>query len=270
MRKLVITCFVVILGLQIASAQDRSDVKAQMREERNTLLKERQNQTKSSATTLGVSAADVGEPDSFGKNALFLGIATSGFVIIDPTCNPADIGPLGPDDHCISPDATGNVPLTTFNDIGRITIPGKSVSNIIYAIANNTAVFSLFNPNATTQVGRISYVPSVTIVSEALDDPALIDPTTGLPFNGSFTTTGFGSLTTSKSMASLANEFQANSYTRANTVGFSRTFFAALGLSDSVINMIYKKPVTIKLNIRVSSRWVDSATLAYSIRFLGN
>ena len=270
MKKLLLICFVVTISLQIASAQDSSETKGEMQEQRNALRKERQNETKSNVKTLGVSAADVGEPDSFGKNAQFLGIATSGIVIIDPTCNPADIGPLGPDDRCVSPDASGNVPLQTFNDIGRINLPGKSVSNIIYAIANHTAVFSIFNPNATTQVGRVSYVPSVTIVSDALNDPSLIDPTTGLPFNGSFTTTGIGSLTTSKSMAGFGNEFQANSYTRANTVGFSRTFFAALGLSNQVIDQLYKKPITIKLNIRVSSRFVDSGTFAYSIRFLGN
>ena len=272
MRKLLILCFIVIVGLQVASAQDRSEVKAEMQEQRNALFKERQSQTKSNGkVNIGsLTAADVGEPDSFGKNALFLGIATSGLVIIDPTCNPLDIGPLGPDDHCISPDVTSTVPTTTFNNIGRITIPGKSVSNIIYAIANNTAAFGLFNPNGSPVVGRISYIPTVTIESEALNDPSLIDPTTGLPFNGSFTTSGFGTLATSKTMAGLSTEFQSNSYTRANTLGFSRTYFAALGLPNSVIDQIYKKPVTIKLNIRVSSRFVDSATLAYTIRFLGN
>jgi hypothetical protein len=257
------------MSLQIVSAQDRSEIKAEIQQQRNALLKERQ---KSSAKPLGqsVSAADVGEPDSFGKNAVFLGIATSGVVIIDPTCNPVDIGTLGPDDHCISPDANGIVPVTTFNDIGRITIPGKSVSNIIYAIANNTAAFDLFNSSATTQLGRISYVPSVTIVSDALNDPSLIDPTTGNPFNGSFTTSGLGTLTTSKTLPSAATEFQTNSYTRANTLGFSRTFFASLGLPSAVIDQLYKKPVTIRLNIRVSSRFVDSGTFAYTIRFLGN
>lgn len=272
MRKLLILCFIMIVGLQVASAQDRSEVKAEMQEQRNALFKERQNQTKSNVkfNVSSVTAADVGEPDSFGKNALFLGVATSGVVIIDPTCDPLDIGTLGPDDHCISPDVNSIVPTTTFSNIGRITIPGKSVSNIIYAIANNTAAFDLFNLNATPVLGRISYVPSVTIESVALNDPSLIDPTTGNPFNGSFTTSGLGTLATSKTLAAGATEFQSNSYTRANTLGFSRTFFAALGLPNPVIDQIYKNPVTIKLNIRVSSRFVDSATLAYTIRFLGN
>jgi hypothetical protein len=271
MKKLLVFCLILIAGSQIASAQDRSDIKAEMQEQRNAIFKERQN-SKSNARTNAPSAApaDVGDPDSFGKNALFLGVVTSGVVFIDPTCDPADIGPLGPDDHCISPDANGIVPTTTFNDIGRITIPGKSVSNIIYAIANNTASFSFFNANATPQQARMSYVPTVTFESEALNDPSLIDPNTGNPFNGSFTTGNLGTLTNSKTLASAASELQTHSYTRANTLGFSRAFWAALGLPPAVIDQIYKKPATIRLNIRVSSKLSDSAVLAYTIRFLGN
>jgi len=71
-------------------------------------------------------------------------------------------------------------------------------------------------------------------------------------------------------LASGASEFTTQSYSRANTIGFSRTFFAGLGLPASVIDQLYKKPMTIRLNVRVSARWVDSATMLFSIRFLGN
>jgi hypothetical protein len=278
MKKLVVFCLAALTMMQIAFAQDRQndrqDLNAEIKAQRDAILKERQNSPQPNpraAVAAAVTAADVGEPDSFGKTAQFLGIAQSGAVLIDPTCDPVDVGTLGPDDHCITvPDPSIPVPATTFNDIARITIPGKSVSNIIYAIANHTISFDLFNPNATPAQGRISYVPTVTIESVALNDPSLINPITGLPFNGSFTTGGVGAFFTNKTLQSGDSEFMTHFYSRANTSGFSRTFFSGLGLPANVIKQLYNKPVTIRLNVTVSSRFVDSATLIFTARFLGN
>ncbi|MEP7074373.1 MAG: hypothetical protein ABI878_01075 [Acidobacteriota bacterium] len=286
MKKLLVLSIVMVGCLQAAFAQDGSDVKNEIREQRIELMKERQIRsggqfnkvisapdlsTGKSMGLAAVTAADVGDPDSFGRNAQFLGFASAGFILIDPTCDPADIGVLGPDDRCITvPDPSVPVPTTTFNDIGRITIPGKSVDNIIYAIANHTLSFDVNNTTAGPTQARLSYSPSITIESVALNDPSLIDPNTGLPFNGSFTTTGFGTHLFNKTLAPGALEVVTDSYTRANTAGFSRVFFQALGLPNNVINQLYKKPMTIRLNVRVSSRWVEFATIGYSIRFLGN
>ena len=274
MKKLIVSCLAVLTMLQIASAQDRSDLKAAIKAQRDALKQESQNGPRPNAnavTPAAVTAADVGEPDSFGKNAKVLGIAASGAILIDPTCDPANVGPLGPDDHCITvPDPSVPVPATTFNDIARITIPGKSADNIIYAIANHTISFDMINTDVAPGQCRISYGPTVTIESDALTDPSLIDPTTGLPFNGSFTTGGVGTYFTNKTLSPGADEFQTQSYSRANTTGFSRSFFAGLGLPNNVINQLYKNPMTIRLNVRVSSRCVDSAVLIFTMRFLGN
>ena len=279
MRKLVVSCLAVFAMLQIAFAQiqqndqqnDRQELKAAIKAQRDAILQERQIRLQPTPNAAVVTAADVGEPDSFGKSAEFLGVAQSGTILIDPTCDPAQIGTLGPDDHCITvPDPSVPVPATTFNNIARITIPGKSVANIIYAISNHTISFDMFNPNATPAQGRLSYVPGITIESVALNDPSLINPNTGLPFNGSFTTSGVGTYFTNKTLQPGDSDFLTNSYTRANTTGFSRTFFASLGLSDAVIKQLYSNPVTVKLNVTVSSRFVDSAVLLYTARFLGN
>src|SRR5262245_41575129 len=146
MKKLIISFFVVFTAVQLGLAQERSELNAEIREQRKALMQERQIASKTSGP-IGqlVTAADVGEPDSFGKNALFLGLASGGIIIIDPTCDPNDIGPLGPDDHCITV-ADPTVQFTqTFNDVGRINIPGKSVLNIIYAIANHNLSYHEFN-----------------------------------------------------------------------------------------------------------------------------
>ena len=267
-KRIIVSALLMLAGIQYAAAQDRAEIKNDIKTTRESLLKERQNQAK--PTGQAVTAADVGEPDSFGKNVLFLGIAQSGAVLIDPACDPVDLQ-LGPDDHCITvADPTVAVPSTQINDIARITIPGKSVNNIVFAIANHTLSFDMFNPGATPVQGRISYVPSVTIESDALNDPSLINPATGQPFNGSFTTSGLGTYSANQTLASGASNFLTHSYSPANTLGFSRTFFAGLGLPNNVIDQLYKKPMTIRLNVRISSRYVDSAVILFTARFFGN
>src|ERR1041385_2645893 len=109
MRKLVVSCLAVFAMLQIALAQtqqndqqnDRQELKAAIKAQRDAILQERQIRLQPTPNA-AVTAADVGEPDSFGKSAEFLGVAQSGTILIDPTCDPAQIGTLGPDDHCIT------------------------------------------------------------------------------------------------------------------------------------------------------------------------
>ena len=279
MKNLIIVAAVLCSLVQVATAQRaaRSENK-EMRALRQEMMQETMReaaQVKAQAagqTAAGPSAADVGEPDSFGKNAQFLGVVGTGVVIIDPTCNPADIGQLGTDDRCIlASDPALSAPLgLTFNDLGRITIPGKSVSNIVYLINNHQTNWTFENFTAANVFGRMSYSPSITIESDALNDPAAIDPNTGLPMGGSFTTTGVGTKINTQTLFPGYSATRGETYTRANGLGLSRTFFASLGLPNHVIDKLYKKQMTIHLNIRLSARSVPFGTFFYSARLLGN
>ncbi len=136
--------------------------------------------------------------DSFGKNAVFLGSLYAGTVYVYKSCDPADLlNDLGivlaADDHCIVKPVNGGTTTQTINDVvWEITIPGKTVSNVIYPMLNNGVGFE--NHGTTTGFAQVVYIPRVTIVSDALNDPAAIDPATGLPMNGSYTTSLAGSV----------------------------------------------------------------------------
>jgi hypothetical protein len=101
MKTLIAGLCVLLFAVQFLAAQDISTVRADAKEAMKAILEESrlgrapvrgQDKRTGPITIEAVSAADVGEPDSFGKNALFLGIAQSGIVIIDPTCDPASTG----------------------------------------------------------------------------------------------------------------------------------------------------------------------------------
>lgn len=247
-------------------AEDRSKVRREMIKE---LAIER-----TAGNIDSVTVSEVGEVESFNKNARFLGVAQSGFATIYTTCDPAillaDLGlTLGPDDRCLAIPA-GSSANATFEDMARITIPGRTVSNIIYMMNNHTINWEFLNDTAAASFASMSYAPRITFESVALNDPAAIDPVTGLPMNGKFSTTGNGSKFQSGTIAASSSTTFVDSYSRANTLGFSREYFRQIGLPESVINNIYRNPVTIRLGMRLSGRSIPFGQFIYTARFFGN
>lgn len=279
MKKLLFL-ILICASFQVITAQQKSDAEAERStaiEERRNLLKEMiESKSKGAVNTESLlSVTDVGEPDSFGKNAKFLGTAATGTVYVYSSCDPAvlltDLGlTLGPDDRCLALPTLGQSAVATFNDIGRINIPKNSVDNTIYFIQTNLVNYDLTNPNANQIFSNFSYSPSYTIESAALNDPAAIDPNTGLPMNGSFTTGVGASRVAAKTYPVNAFETISESFSSSATRGFARGYFADLGLPQNVINQIYKKPMTIKLNLRIRGNFFTFGQFAYSVRFLGN
>ena len=282
MKKLLFLALVSI-SFQNISAQRKIDIetekerKTAISEVRKTTLKEmRESKIKETVDPESLlSVTDVGEPDSFGKNAKFLGTATTGTVYVYYSCDPAvllaDLDlTLGTDDRCLALPTLGQSVAATFNDIGRIRIPRDSVDNVIYYIQTNLISYDLLNPNSNQIFSNFSYSPSFTIESNALNDPAAIDPNTGLPMNGSFTTGVGASKVIAKTYETNASEIFSERFSTSATRGFARSYFADLGLPQTVINQLYKKPMTIKLNLRVRGNFFTFGQFGYSVRFLGN
>ena len=282
MKKTLLLMLICVSFLSI-SAQRKIDSetekarKAEISEERRNLLKEIiEPQSKGTTeTTSLLSVTDVGEPDSFGKNAKFLGTAQTGIVYVYNSCDPAvllaDLGlTLGTDDRCLPLPTLGQSVTATYNDIGRINFPKNSIDNVIYFIQSNLVNYELSNPNANQVFSNFSYSPSYTLVSDALLDPAAIDPNTGLPMNGSFTTGVGGGKVIVKTYPANSSDLVSERFTSSATRGFARSYFADLGLPQSVINKIYNKPLTIKLNLRVRANFFTFGQFGYSVRFLGN
>ena len=106
------------------------------------IKKEQQNPINSLLT-----AADVGEPDSFGKNVKFLGTAATGAVYVYHSCDPQILLDeleitLGADDRYLA-QTGGATSSAVFSDLGRITIPGRSADNVVYFILNNKSAAKL-------------------------------------------------------------------------------------------------------------------------------
>lgn len=220
------------------------------------------------STAASPTRETVGDADSFGRNVQWLGLM-SAFINLSDTC-PTD--PANPDELC---QVIAPAPAFTnfsFEDAARITLPGKSANSLLCYWFSPVLVVNYQNPTATPAIGRFRYSPTLTIENPVLDDPALIDPTTGAPFGGKLLT----SMTSSERFETpLDAGMSLNERTRDSTVciaGFvsKRALIENYGLTEAQTKQFFKKPTTIRLNVTGSTQYVGFASLVFGMRVVGD
>lgn len=219
-----------------------------------------------SISAAAVSDEDVGDSDSFGRNLRWLGLADMAVELTD-TCPGSD-----PDAGCqVLNPAPAFTPFA-FEDLGHITLPGKSTHSLLCYWFSPVLTVRYANPTANPVLARLRYSPTLTIENPVLATPGLIDPTTGLPFNGKLLT---GMTSSELFEVPLAPGVAFTERTRDSAVciaGFiSRKSLAdTYGLSDAQIKEFFKKPTTVRMNISGSAQYVESASLYFGLRIIGD
>lgn len=214
------------------------------------------------------SEEDVYDVDSFKRNVVWLGLA-SAFINLSDTC-PTD--PANPDELCqVLAPAPGFTPFT-FDDAAHITLPGKSANSLLCYWFSPVLNVNYVNSGATPTYGRLRYTPTLTIENPVLDDPTLIDPTTGAPFGGQFMT----SMTASESfVVPLDVGVNFTERTRDSAVcmaGFvsKKALIESYGLTESQAKEFFKQPTTIRLNVTGSAQNVGFASMVFGLRVVGD
>jgi hypothetical protein len=280
MKKLLSIIFTIAVCLQTGLAQKSENASTLIREFQKASI----DWKKEVANTASIaSPADFNDTASFGKNARFLGSLYAGTLYVYRSCDPQVLldelqTTLAADDHCIvHTSATPMTTTTVFDPVWQITLPANSVDNVIYPMLNNTVGYDAAPSTPPTGNGygpgfaSIRFTPVVTIESSALNDPAAVDPITGLPLNGSYTASLSG--TRVKGFAVGVDDFfsENDSYASVAGRGFSRTYFTALGLPQNVINNLFRRSMTLKFGIRADVNGpVQQAFFSYMFRLLGN
>ena len=218
-----------------------------------------------------VSAADVGDADSFGRNVHFIGVGQTGVVAIEPDCTPDPSFPPGPDDRCaaiVSPAVQTSIVAT---DVGRIKLPAKASNSLLCHSVTSFPFWHFLNTSAVPAVAQFRYSFSFTIENEVLNDPALIDPTTGAPFGGKLEV-GFSSITDDQTLQAGDQATRRNVTTRACIAGLvsKSGLIDTYGLSAALADDFFKKAMTIRMNITLRSRFADEATAFFGVRFYGD
>jgi hypothetical protein len=210
---------------------------------------------------------DVGDADSFGRNVTYLGLAQTQSVVIQPDCSGSD--PTL--ERCVV--AAAAPAPTPFNeaDLATINLPAKASKSLMCFTLTPFISLQWANNLATPATARFSGSAVVTIENAVLDDPALIDPGTGLPFGGSMTlglSTYFDAHTMQPGESDSKNLFM----TRACIAGLvsKRSLVDNFGLTDGQATEFFKKPMTIRFGSRGTVALAEFANYFYGIRLFGD
>lgn len=257
------------------TARSKADETA-IREQRQEARREFGEMKSGSQAADSLVPADFNDTDSFGQNVKFLGSLYAGTLYVYYSCDPAVLLSelqltLAPDDHCVVhnyPAGPSMGPTVIFDNVWQVTIPKNTISNVVYPLLNNTIGYDSFRGFGGSAF--VTYSPRLTIVSDALNDPAAVNQTNGLPLNGSLTVSLAGSQF--KNFTVVPGDVLADQQTYASVAGrgLSRAFFRSIGLPNSVINNLFKKDMTLKFGIsaRVTGP-IDYANFSYTFRLMG-
>lgn len=215
-----------------------------------------------------VSDADVGDADSFGRNVVYAGLLASSQVDMREDCGTGGY----PGENCVPLNPQPAVTSFDFEDMAHITLPGNSTHSFLCFHTTTFRGWQFFNTTGGDADAQFEYEESVTLESDLLNDPSLIDPTTGLPFNGKIRTYIGTDLLESKTMQAGFSEYHHEWGSRTCQGGLiSKTYLLTqYNLPQSIVDKFFKQPITLRLNIEGSAGLVTDGQIVTGIRFYGD
>lgn len=219
-------------------------------------------------TAAALTIEQVGDPDTFGKAVKWLGLVSINALLTD-NCSPVAGEPALPNCIQLLP-APATTPINA-PDLASITLPGRSSESMLCHWQTPVVSYSLANYSGGPGQYAFRLFPTYRFESEVLQDPSLINPATGLPFNGSFTTTlpainRFGTLQDGDF------EVQYESGTRVCIGGLvsQRSLVQQWGLTPAQARQFFRRPITIVMGLSGQARLVQTANINFGTRFVGD
>jgi hypothetical protein len=220
---------------------------------------------RTAAPKAGPSAADVGDADSFGRSLNWLGLADA-WIELTADCTGSDA------DRCQELAAAPATTTFAFDDVGHVTLPRNAANSLMCYWFSPYLQVDYANPTTTAAIAELSYVPTVTVENPVLDDPALIDPNTGLPFGGSLLTGMTSSARYEVPLAAGQHSLQRDRDSAVCIAGLisRQSLMQNYGLSDAQARQFFRKPTTLRLNVHGSAQFVGDASLYFGLRIVGD
>ena len=219
-----------------------------------------------SMAAAGPSVDDVGDIDSFERNVRWLGVRQMNIQLAD-ACAP-DL----PDGFACQTLAASGITTFNFSDVARFHLPAKASKSLLCHWFSPYLTLQWNNAGASDALGTLTYSPTLTVENPVLDDPALINLQTGLPFGGSLTTSMSASERIVVPLAPGMAFDEARRDTATCIAGFvsRRALIESFGLSASQANEFFKRPTTVRMNIRGSASHLAEANLIFGLRIVGD
>jgi len=225
------------------------------------------------------SVDDVGDADSFGSNAHFMG-AASGFIVLQtdpcttptptPTPSPPSVNPAN-GNQCFQITDTSVTTSFDAENSARINLPGGAAKTIIYPMLTFFYTYNMNNTTGASAQARFQFSANITIVSAVLNDPSCIDPNTSAPCGGQLTFQFTPNRVFDDRHLDTAEHAQVRmTLTRAGVAGISRANLIGQGLPPVLVDKLFKNPMTLQLNVVGTAKNVDSANVTDNMRLFGD
>ena len=210
------------------------------------------------------TAEEVGDADSFNRDVVYLGAKQTPFINLRGNC--------AGDPNCAVLNAQPALTTIRRDNTAAFTLPGRVTNSLLCAtmtpligmeLRNNTAVLQ----NAAGLATRAHF----TIRNAVFDDPSLLNPGTGLPFNGEFALT---IVTHVESLSMVPSQRLARTIqtSRAcNGALVSRTMLVnGLGLSNAQATQFFRNPTTIEIGVSADATLAVTMSYALAVRLYGD
>ena len=209
-------------------------------------------------------ADDVGDADTFGRSVKYLG--GKGAPMLNLTQDCANVATF---DRCIliTPNSFVNIDQS---NLLSIKLPSFStLSMVCFSVTTNISY--RFNNTSTARMQHsFSMWPTFTIESTVLNNPSIIDPTTGLPANGKLVSR-LNSFSVINSLQPGDTEQQSLSFSRECVGGLvSRSYLLGIGLTSSQVTSFFANPITITFGAAGTANNVLFASYLMGVRLYGD
>lgn len=220
-----------------------------------------------------VGRDDVGDADSFGRALKWLGSAQMNIDLAD-SC-PAPVPGTTVGSACAELQPLPAFTSFAFEDVARITLPEKTSNSLLCHWFSPYLGIVYSNPNppgGAPVIARLWYQPTLTVENAVLDDPAMIDPTTGLPFNGRLTTsmTNFESFEVPLPADTQISVRERDTATCIGGFVSRHALIQTWGLTEAQAKQFFKHPITVRMNISGNAQYVESANMIFGLRIIGD
>jgi hypothetical protein len=227
------------------------------------------------STSASVTAATVGDPDSFGRNVVYLGLAQ---MIKDVFLVSSAYG-LCTDPTFIDPTLTTCIQLSpppnsgSFNypNLASISLPANASHSVLCFAFTPFVQYQFSNPGSTSAVSAASGSASFTILNPLLNDPSLIDPTTGVAFGGKISSSiGTGSESYTLAPGAVDSKFLEVSRSCINGFVSRQSLVSTYGLTAAQAKAFFTKPMVIQFGAFGSVQSADFLDYFWGIRLYGD
>lgn len=221
-----------------------------------------------------LAATDVGDAETFGHAALYMG-AASGFETLStdpcPAATPTPSPVPNGDSFCDQLNAAPAGTSFSHANICRINLPKRATRNVIYPVLNIFLDYQLQNTGATDHLGLFRFTAGITLVSDALNDPSCTDPSTGLPCGGVATLLFNYNFRDDRNMHAGDRQRLRETLVRAGNTGLTRQQLQSiLGLTPAAVDAFFTGPITVRLDLFGAAELVTDASITCNMRLFGD